>query len=133
MVELAFNASEHEPLAKLEAIPKGEYTAMITRSEVKNSRTSTGTYVELEWEIQEGEYKGRKVWQRVTYTNTSEKEEGFGRKMLTAICHAVEVMQFSDTSELHNKLAKIEVSFVLGTDGRRDSNEVTFAEKALPF
>ena len=102
MATLNFNANEVEPSTGFDAIPAGKYQAVITDSEFRPNRAGTGEYLQLEFEIIEGDYKNRKLWARLNMNNPNSEAVRIARADLAAICHAVNVMQPRDTIELHN-------------------------------
>ena len=102
MATINFNANEVEPSNSFDAIPAGKYQAVITDSEFKPNRAGTGRYLQLEFEIIEGDYKNRKLWSRLNMDNPNSEAVRIARADLAAICHAVNVMQPRDTIELHN-------------------------------
>ena len=69
MSTLNFNASDVEPNLGFEAIPAGKYTAVITDSEMRETKTGNGQYLWLEFEIIGGDHKGRKLWSRLNLVN----------------------------------------------------------------
>ena len=130
MVSDSFNAKDIEPLKEFEPIPSGAYNASIIESEIKNTKNSEGSnYWELVWEIRIGPYEGRKVWHRITRENPSEKAHNFGRRMMSAVCHAVGKLEFTETGELHDIPAKIRVKETEAQDGYPASNDVILVEK----
>ena len=79
MSTINFNANEVEPSTGYDPIPAGKYQAVITESEMKPTRTGNGQYLQLEFEIIEGEYKNRKVWDsRSSRANTRTGRSGRG-------------------------------------------------------
>ncbi|HBG28369.1 MAG TPA: hypothetical protein DDX75_14880, partial [Phycisphaerales bacterium] len=64
-----FNANNVEPADDFEPIPGGEYTAVIVNSEMKPTKDGKGNYLELQFEIIDGEYKGRLLWSRLCLEN----------------------------------------------------------------
>lgn len=102
MATINFNANEVAPSVAFEAIPAGKYTTVITDSDMKDTRSGNGRYLQLEFEIIEGEYKGRKLWSRLNIENEKPETVRFARADLSAICHAVNVPQPRDSVELHN-------------------------------
>ena len=54
-----FNANEVEPMADFAPIPAGKYAAVITNSQMKPTKSGNGSYLELTFQIIEGEHKGR--------------------------------------------------------------------------
>ncbi|MEL6740300.1 MAG: DUF669 domain-containing protein, partial [Planctomycetota bacterium] len=67
-----FNASEVDPAADFEPIAPGSYTAVITESETKPTKAGTGSYLQLTFQIVDGEHKGRLLWARLNLDNRSE-------------------------------------------------------------
>ncbi len=102
MSTLNFNANEVEPSTGFDAIPAGKYQVVITDSEMKTTKTGNGQYLQLEFEIIEGEYKNRKVWSRLNLENPNTDAVRMARADLSAICRAVNVLQPRDSVELHN-------------------------------
>ena len=104
-----FNATEVTPTTGFEPIPNGKYNAVITESDMKVTRSGSGNYLEFAYEIIDGEYKGRKLWSRHNVQNQNQKAMEIARKEVSAICHAVGVLQMHCTEELHNRPLKIVV------------------------
>ena len=102
MAQLNFNAADVKPLDSFEAIPAGTYEAVIVESEMKPTKSGTGSYLELTVEIVSGEYQGRRVWSRLNLANPNVKAVEIARRELSSICRAVGVMNPGDSSELHN-------------------------------
>ena len=102
MAEYIFNANEVQPSSGFEPIPAGKYVAVINDDIMKDTRSGTGRYLQLEFEINEGEYRGRKLWARLNLENPNAQAVQIARSELSAICRAVNVMQLRDTVDLHN-------------------------------
>ena len=123
MSELNFNAAEIEPQTSFEPIPAGEYTAMITDSELKDTKNGTGKYLQLSFQILDGPYKNRIVFDRLNIFNVNPTAQEIGQRALSALCHATGVLQVSDSAQLHNIPVIIKVA-VRPSDQYGDSNEV---------
>ena len=102
MATINFDANEVEPLSGFDPIPAGKYQAIITESEAKATKNGSGTYLQFTFEIIEGEYKGRKIWERLNLANPNAQAVAISRGRLSAICRAVGVMTPRDSIELHN-------------------------------
>lgn len=129
MAQLNFDASQVAPAQPMEAIPAGWYVAMMTASEMKPTSAGNGAYLETENTILEGEYKGRKLFDRLNLQNPNQTAMEIAYKQLSAICHAIGVIQVQDSSQLHNRPFQIKVSLKPagpGADGKHyeASNEV---------
>ena len=97
-----FDATQVDPATDFEAIPAGKYAAVITNSEMKPTKSNNGSFLELEFEVIEGEFKGRKVWGRLNLDNPNQTAVKIARSELSSICRAVNVPVPKDSSELHN-------------------------------
>ena len=102
MGNLDFNANTVEPATDFEAIPAGKYVAAVVASEMKPTKAGTGNYLELTFEVLEGEFKGRKLWARLNLDNPNALAVKIARSELSALCRAVGVMEPKDSCELHN-------------------------------
>ncbi len=116
-----FNANEVEPTTSFEALPAGKYLAAITESEMKATKSGTGSYLQLTFTILEGKYKNRIIWDRLNLTNPNATAVKIARSELSAICHAVGQMQPRDSVELHNLPLVITVK----VKKREDTGELT--------
>ncbi len=116
-----FNANDVEPTTDFEPIPAGKYTAVITDSEMKPTKAGTGHYLQLTFQIIEGEYKGRFLWARLNLDNPNATAVKIARAELSAICRAVGVMAPNDSVELHDLPLVISVK----CKKRPDTDEIT--------
>ena len=126
-----FNATEVEPTTSFELIPAGKYLAAITESEMKPTKSGAGSYLQLTFTILEGEYKNRILWARLNLNNPNATAVKIARSGLSAICHAVGVMQPRDSVELHNVPLVISVKVKKRADTGELTNEIKgYAPKA---
>jgi hypothetical protein len=102
MATLNFNANEVEPSKGIDPLPAGKYNVVITDSEMKPTKNGNGQYLELTFEVIDGEHKGRKAWSRLNLDNPNATAVQIARADLSAICRAVNVIQPRDSVELHN-------------------------------
>ena len=116
-----FNANEVEPTTSFEPLPAGKYLAAITESEMKPTKSGAGSYLQLTFTILEGEYKNRILWDRLNLNNPNATAVKIARSELSAICHAIGVMQPRDSVELHNLPLVITVK----VKKREDTGELT--------
>ena len=130
MAAINFNANEVEPSISFEAIPAGKYQAVIVDSDMKPNKSGTGEYLQLEFEIIEGEYKNRKLWTRLNLHNPNADAVRIARADLSAICHAVNVIQPRDTIQLHNLPLTITVKCRKTPDGDIVNDIKGYAPKA---
>ena len=97
-----FDAQTVEPNDSFDPIPNGDYLCIITTSEMKPTKAGDGAYLELELQVLEGPYQGRKLWDRLNLNNANETAVKIAKGTLSAICRAVGVLQPTDSCELHD-------------------------------
>ncbi|MCL2624372.1 MAG: DUF669 domain-containing protein [Planctomycetaceae bacterium] len=102
MAYLNFDASQVDPSVPFEAIPSDKYLVEITDSEMKPTKNGSGTLLQLEYTVIEGEYKNRKIWDRLCIKHTNQQTVKIALANLSAICHAIGVMKPQDSAELHH-------------------------------
>jgi hypothetical protein len=112
-----FNANQVEPAADFEPLPAGKYVAVITASEMKPTKAGNGSFLELVFQVTEGEFKGRKLWSRLNLENPNALTVKIARGELSAICRAVGVMEPKDSAELHNLPMLVSVKQKADADG----------------
>lgn len=116
-----FNAADIEPTGSFEPIPAGKYLAAITESEMKPTKTGSGSYLQFTFTVIEGPHKNRVLWARLNLNNPNATAVKIAQAELSAICHAVGVMQPRDSVELHN----LPLAIVVKLRKREDTGELT--------
>jgi len=114
-----FNAGDVDPNFAFDPIPAGDYVAAITNSEMKPTKKGTGQYLELTFQVLEGEHKSRLLWARLNLDNPDAQAVKIARAELSAICRAIGVLAPKDSVELHNLPLVIKV----GLKPRKDTGE----------
>lgn len=120
MAVINFDASQVAPSVAPEAVPAGWYLCIMTASEMKPTKKNDGAYLETEYTIQSGEYHGRKLFDRMNLQNANQTAVQIAYETLSAICHAVGVIQVADSSQLHGRPLMVRVSLRAagkGSDG----------------
>lgn len=106
-----FDANTVAPSAPMDAIPAGDYEAMVTASQIKQTKDGSGRYLELTLEIQSGQFQGRKLWDRLNVQNRNQQAVEIAQRQLSGLCHAVGVLQLpNDATPLHNKPMVVKVA-----------------------
>ncbi len=115
-----FDANTVEPVdASFEPIPAGKYLAVIRDSQEKTSQKGH-TYLSLEFEVLDGEYRGRKVWANLNLNHPDADVVKYARAELAEICKTVGVLKPTDSVQLHNLPLVITVKVV----ARKDTGEL---------
>lgn len=116
-----FNANEVEPAVGFDPIPAGKYLAVISESGMKPTKSGAGNFLELTFQVLEGEFKGRLLWARLNLDNANATTVKIARAELSAICRAVGVMAPKDSVELHN----LPLIITVAHKKRQDTGEIT--------
>ena len=119
-----FNANEVEPTS-FEPLPAGKYLACIVESEMKATKSGAGQFLNLTFQVLDGEHKGRKLWARLNLKNPNPQAEQIARGQLSAICRAVGVMAPKDSLELHNLPLLVTVKIKKRDDTGDLQNEIS--------
>ena len=127
----AFNAHEVEPSTSFDPVPAGEYLAIIIDSAMKATKSANGHYLELQFQIVEGEYAKRHLWERLNLDNPNAQAVQIARAHLSAICRAVGVMTPADSCNLHDLPLMIRVKRTKRKDNGEMTNEITAYEKTV--
>jgi len=97
----AFDASTIEPQTSYTPYPIGDYVMQIIRSEVKPTSKGDGSFLEMEFDILDGAFAGRKFFDRLNLWNPNETTVKIAQSTLSALCRATGRMQIADSEELH--------------------------------
>jgi len=102
MALLNFDASQVAPSVPYETLPAGKYLVEITDTELKPTKAGTGEMLQIEFTVIDGEFKNRKVWDRLCLRHPNRDTVKIAEANLSAICHAVGVMRPGESIELHH-------------------------------
>jgi hypothetical protein len=119
-----FDANEVQPQQTFDVLPPGDYKVQIVQSKMMDTKNGTGQYLWLEMDIVDGQHQGRKVWDRLNLVNPNQQAQEIARRQLSAIGHAVGVLRFQDSEELHFKTLVAQVMVKQRQDTGENTNEV---------
>jgi len=103
MAKVHFDISTYEaPKSDYDPLPKGEYMAMVTESQMKVTKAGTGEYLALTMQIIEGKYADRKIWENLNLHNPNEVAENIARANLKAVSEACGFAELDDTDQLND-------------------------------
>ena len=126
-LEGGFDAKAPENNAS-NVIPKGEYPAILIKSELKDTANGKGKRLNLDFQILSGEFQNKRIFEslniylrRNEFKTIAEWETALkaddktlqavtiARGQMSELCRAVNVTNPQDSSELHNKPVIIKV------------------------
>ena len=109
MAQFIFDASQVAPQASTGPVPAGTYLAHVIESDVQPLKSGNGTGLKLTFEIIDGQYKSRRIWENLNIQHSNEDTQRISQSQLSALCHAVNVIKLQDTAALHLKPLHIKV------------------------
>lgn len=95
-----FDANAVEP-SNFDVFPAGKYLAQIVSSEMRPTKDGRGQYLFLELDILEGQFAGRKLFDRLNLVNDNPDTVDIATRTLSSICRATGQMQVKDSEQLH--------------------------------
>lgn len=107
--EINFDSTGIPPRTGADPIPNDWYRAMVVESSVKPTKEGTGKYLQLNWQVLDGPYKGSIVFDRFNVQNPSATAQKIAQEALSAVCHATGVLKLSNSKQLHNIPVMIKV------------------------
>lgn len=126
MAQLGFDATQVQPDAgQLDPVPAGWYNVMVDESEIKPTNDGMGARLACRFQILDGQFVGRKLFTGFNIRNANPVAQEIAFKQLSALAHAVGVLQVQDSAQLHNIPLKVRVKVVPPKDGYDAKNEIT--------
>ncbi|MGJ7508706.1 DUF669 domain-containing protein [Variovorax sp. GT1P44] len=125
MALLQFNAAQVEPQkTNFDPLPPGNYVAQVIESDLKPLASGKGDALNLTLQILEGQYINRKVWARLNIRHENAQAQQIAQSQLSALCHAVGVINLNDSAQLHGKPVRIRVKLRPAEGQYAASNDV---------
>lgn len=124
MAQLNFDATNVEPDTGFDTVPAGWYNVAMDESELKPTKDGHGTYLQVRFNILDGQYRGRKLFARLNIRNANAQAQEIALRQLSAIGHAVGILQIADSQQLHGHALKVKVKIRKGDDQYEDQNEI---------
>lgn len=104
MPSFQFDAATHvaPPGPSREPLPRGMYPVIVIESAIKPTLAGTGEYIELTLQVVDGEFAGRRVWDRLNVSNPNKTAEDIAKRQLQELCLAAGVSSLNETEQLHD-------------------------------
>lgn len=131
-----FKAKDHDDMNDYSPVPKATYLAKIKKSLFKDTKSkkdgeSENEFLEIHWEIAEGEFKGRIIFTILNLINESADAVEIANKELATIVRACGLGDdVDDSEELHGILCSIDVVVKKGKGDYSDKNEISMYNSA---
>ena len=121
-----------ETEADYSALPAGDYICQATDSEMKDTKAGNGQYLQITFEVLDGDHKGRKIWDRLNLVNPNQTAVDIAQRQLASLARSCGVQKVADSSVLHGIPVTLKVKIRKGTDQFDDSNDVVSYKAANP-
>jgi hypothetical protein len=97
---------ENAPIDTYDVLPPNDYTAIITKVELKRTRAMTGQYVSIAFQIiDEGDFAGRNVWDNLCIVHPKDSVMMIAKKRLGELCRACNITKvLNDLNDLQDKV-----------------------------
>jgi hypothetical protein len=112
-----------------EPLPAGWYTATIGGAELRTTKSGTGQYIAVRYDITGPSHSGRVVWGNLNIKNDNPKAEEIGRQQLGEVMRAIGLARVTDTQQLLGGTLQVKLD-VRKSEQYGDSND-TKGFKAL--
>lgn len=116
MAKLNFTATENTQSTNNGPKPAGDYTMQVVNSDLRDTKSGTGQYLWLEFDILDGPARG-KFWERLNLLNENPKTVEIANRQLSAICNALGIVALDDSERLHMKPLRVQLKVTEGRDG----------------
>jgi hypothetical protein len=130
MAQLNFDATQVEPDVGFDVVPAGWYNVMADESDLKPTKNDAGTYLQIRFNILDGQYKGRKLFARLNIRNANAQTQEIALRQLSAIGHAVGVLHIQDSQQLHGLPLKVKVK-IRPAEGQYDEQNDIISYKNI--
>ncbi|QDP62924.1 MAG: hypothetical protein Unbinned5081contig1002_29 [Prokaryotic dsDNA virus sp.] len=90
-------------------VPSGNYVVVLIETQEKQNSKQNGHYIQNDYEIQEGEFVGEKLIDRINHDNPNETARNIAFSTLKKLGKAIGIEPLTDTSQLLGKriIAKV--------------------------
>lgn len=103
-----FNVNDVGERKGFDPIPAGVYSALILENEIKPTKND-GEMLVYTLEVQEGQYQGRKLYERLNIKNNSSDAQKIAYETLGEMVRACGLEKIRDTDELNGRRVSVTV------------------------
>ena len=104
-------------------LPDGWYDVRIDSAEVKQTKSGTGSYIKVRYNVTGPSHAGRVIFGNLNIQNANPKAEEIGRQQLGELMRAIGLASLSDTDQLAGGVLSIKLA-TRKSEEYGDSNDV---------
>ena len=131
-MEFTFSTTDVDTSDNYGLLPKGDYIACAVAAEVKTTKSGEGQFLEVRFQILEGSYKGRTIFDRYIFKNPSAEAEKIGKQQLARFLEAIGKQHIRDTQEVLDIPLVLSIGTTTRKDNGEDTNRVVKYSKSSP-
>jgi len=124
-LDFVFNPAEVPDRPSFEVFPPGDYTGEVTASDYKPTKAGNGKYIEFEITILDGQYAGRKYWERLNVRHENKQAMDIANSTLKEMVRAAGMgdAPLRRTEDIHGKPMKMIMRIVPKKEGGKPTGE----------
>ena len=104
-------------------LPEGWYTVKVSGAELKDTKSGTGQYISVRYDVLGPTHQGRVVFGMLNIRNQNPKAEEIGRQQLGELMRAIGLTSVTDTDQLIGGTLSIKLA-IRQQEGYEPSNDV---------
>lgn len=128
MSQFVFDATKVSPQSDRSAVPPDTYDVILTGSDIKPGKTPTDRQMSLNMRIISGPLNGGSIFQTLNIIHSNPTAQQIAQSEFSALCHAIGILNISDTTQLHGRPFKVKTSIRNGTDKLGQPDGKTYTE-----
>lgn len=102
-------------------IPEGWYTAKITKSDLKDTKSGTGKKIDIRYDILGPTQQGRVIFGSINIVNDNATTERIGKEQLGSHIRAIGLPRIEDTDQLIGGELQIKIKIKQPSDGDKEA------------
>lgn len=106
-------------------LPAGWYDVQITGAELRQTKSGTGQYIAVRYDVTGPTHQGRVVFGNLNIRNANPDAERIGRQQLGELMRAIGLAQVTDTDQLVGNNLQIKLRVREASGGYDASNDVS--------
>lgn len=113
----------------IDALPAGEYIVQAIEASYEPNSKNTGKILKITYEVLDGHFKGRKIFENLNLENPNKQAEEISRRSLNSLCLAIGLKELQSPSQILRTPLTVKLNFKKD-EKYGDRNEI---KKHLPL
>ena len=100
LLQTPIQANQLPKEQSFDALPAGDYAAVIDKTEIKTTKAGDGQYIKLQLKVTQGNHTGRVFWEQINIMNPNPTAVEIGLARLNSILEIGNLTTLQDTDQL---------------------------------